>query len=207
MNRRGFLCGALAASSLAVSSRSRAAVAGLGGGVQRAYVTRPQVIRQNCPQWCWAASMSMVFEMWGHTVDQRDIVQATFGTLTCQPIGSGIAIARTLSGHHWVDSAGNRFRCTVSAAYDFHAGFNNLTNDLVVRELSNDRPLIYCNTHHAMVQVTMDYRDYFGTIQPLSVGVLDPWPQSPAYHPLTPAELIAAHLGGDMTFLATVDVH
>jgi hypothetical protein len=58
-----------------------------------------------------------------------------------------------------------------------------------------------------MVVVACDYyRGAIGPTQVAAIGVLDPWPGSPAYHPLSPLESIATLLGGEMTFLAAVRV-
>jgi hypothetical protein len=51
--------------------------------------------------------------------------------------------------------------------------------------------------------------DYFATPMGPSVqnvGVLDPWPLSLDFHPLSARELVPAFLGGEMMFLATVDI-
>lgn len=88
-------------------------------------------------------------------------------------------------------------------------GVAGITNDFIINELTNDRPVLYCNTHHAMVIVDFNYvTGPGGTIIPQQVGVLDPFPFSPAYHPLTPPEMFGVTMapGGQMTFLAAVHV-
>src|SRR5262249_886618 len=84
-----------------------------------------------------------------------------------------------------------------------------ITNRLIIDELENDRPVLYCNQHHAMVVVDFNYLfGPGGSIIPQQVGVLDPWPYSAPYHALTYPEIAASTLGtgGQMTFLAAVNV-
>ena len=204
MHRRAFLCGAAAAAASTVAHAKQDNF----GGLQRAYVEHPQIIRQQCPQWCWAASASMIFAHLGHPVDQMKIVQRLFGGLVCAPSGNTINIARVLSAP-WIDDNGQPFQCQIVGAYDPMNGIAAINNQFIINELVNDRPLLYCNTHHAMVVVDFNYAVApNGMIVPQQVGVLDPWPMSPAFHPLTLPEMTGATVmpGGEMTFLAAVHV-
>ena len=172
---------------------------------RKAWVSQPSIIRQQCAQWCWAASIAMIFARHGHPVDQMMIVNQTFGNLACRGAPNTLTIAQDLS-RSWIDQSGIAFNSRVTAAYDPSNGITNLSNDFMLNELSNDCPLLYCNTHHAMVLVAVDYLDtQMGPNIQLG-GVLDPWPYSPAFHPLTPQEFIPVHMGGQMTFLAAVDI-
>jgi hypothetical protein len=106
----------------------------------------------------------------------------------------------------WTDIGGASFQSRVVAAYDQMAGVNAINNAFIVDELNDDRPLLYANTYHAMVVTAVDY---FATpIGPSvqNVGVLDPWPYSLDFHPLSAPELVPAFLGGQMMFLAAVHV-
>lgn len=172
---------------------------------RKAWVNRPAIIRQECQQWCWAASIAMIFARYGHPINQQFIVEQTFGGLVCQPAPNTLTIAQNLS-RQWTDANGVPFQSVVSAAYDFEGRINNLTNHYIVEQLSNDRPLLYCNRHHAMVLAVVDYYETPFGPNMYGAGVLDPWPWSPEFHYLTQAEWIAADLGGDMTFLATVHI-
>ena len=40
---------------------------------------------QEMNEWCWAACISMVFDFYGHPVDQKRIVQETWGVVTDMP--------------------------------------------------------------------------------------------------------------------------
>src|SRR5579859_997156 len=109
MHRRGFLTNSLAA-TLAIGGGAHAASWPLGYAqtqwgplpVRRAYVQHPTIVRQECSQWCWAASIAMIFDSQGHPIDQKKIVERTFGGLACAPAGSNLTMARALSTN-WVD--------------------------------------------------------------------------------------------------------
>ncbi|MGZ5786365.1 MAG: hypothetical protein ACXWJM_10630 [Ramlibacter sp.] len=149
--------------------------------------------------------MAMIFASNGHPIDQRRIVAQTFGTVACTSSGPVINIANALS-RSWIDNNGVPFMSQITAAYDVQNGVHNLTNGFIVDQLTNDAPLLYCNQHHAMVLVAMDYLDTPYGPAPQRGGVLDPWPYSSGFHALTTQEMYMAHLGGQMTFLAAVSV-
>ena len=147
----------------------------------------------------------MILATLGHPVAQEQIVTKVFGGLACAPAGSGLTMAQALSDT-WTDTSGIAFKAHVVAAYDQMAGVNAINNAFIVNELNNDRPLLYANTHHAMVVATAEYYDTPMGPNVQSVGVLDPYPTNPDFHPLTMAELIPAALGGQMMFLAAVHI-
>jgi hypothetical protein len=147
----------------------------------------------------------MIFSSFGHPIDQKKIVVANFSSLQCAPAGSTLRMALNLSGS-WVDDNGVPFQSTVTTAYDPANNVNSNNNVILVNELLNNRPLLYANRTHAMVVVSFDYIDGPAGPGPLAVGVLDPWPYSPDFHLLNPREMIPVTSGGDMTFLASVDV-
>lgn len=160
---------------------------------------------QQCPEWCWAASTASIFKFFDHEIDQKAIVAATYGQVACVAALRPIQIAQALS-RRWTDDDGNNFRLGITAAYDPLSGVNAINNSIIVNEINNGRPLIYCNTHHCMVICAVDYRP--SPAGPLidAVGVMDPWPLSPRLHNLSPPEMIPMHLGGQMMFLASVNV-
>lgn len=219
MDRRALLVGSAA---IAVSSSARAAEMALGmptpmGIPKRSWVAHPLHIQQQCPQWCWAASAAMIFSSHGHTIDQKKIVQKVFGGLDCAPSGNSLTISRVLSDS-WIDDNNQEFQSKVVAAYDpanriglenniIHAnGIVSINNSIIVDELRNDKLLLYANSHHAMVVMAVEYYDTPVGPNIQSVGVLDPWPLGPSFHPLSPLEMVPVHLGGQMTFLATVRI-
>lgn len=160
---------------------------------------------QRCEQWCWAASIAMIFGYHGHPIAQETIVVATYGAVVCLPAFYGITMAQDLN-RSYVDNNGQTFRSTVTGAYDYDAGVRALSNAMIVRELQNNRPLLYGNLSHAMVLFSVDYRG--NEFAPDIVGgrVVDPWPTAQRVRALTPAELVAADLGGHLRFLASASV-
>lgn len=208
--RQAILFGAAACTAVILPKKAKSSAYPLGmtsyGLAYRASVNQPALITQQCAEWCWAASIAMIFASHGHDVDQKVFVQALYGNpLTCAPAGYAINIARALSSS-WVDANGQSFQSTVTAAYDANFGVA-INNSVIVDELSNNRPLLYCNTHHAMVVVQADYipsSTPYGVPSIFSVGVLDPWPYY-GFHLLSQPEIYPLNVpGGQMTFLASV---
>ena len=67
---------------------------------------------QRMSQWCWAASISMVFRFYGFEVSQQRIVAETFGQVVNMP-GTAEQIMTTLS-REWTDDHGRTFRVEAS---------------------------------------------------------------------------------------------
>jgi len=180
------------------------------GAICTAQVNIPQLISaihtQQCPEWCWAACISMIFDFYGHPIDQAEIVRQTFGNVVCFPAGATRTIGQALS-RRYVDSNGDKFMSRVVAAFDPVNGINTLDNSTVVHALANDNPLLYCNTAHAMVNYSVRYIPTSPEPTVLAVGVIDPWPTSPRSHLLNQYEMVpSTRPGGQMTFLAAVEV-
>lgn len=216
MNRRAFLRTCLA-TGLASAWRLDAqqnCVALPGAAGCEVKLPFPQVLLastlQQCPEWCWAASLSMVFKFFGHPLDQKELVMSAYGSLACAP-GSNSQIANDLSSS-WTDEDGDDFTSAITAAYDYDAGVVAINNLIIINELQNGRPLLYCNSHHAMVVCGLDYRTNGAQLAVDRVYVMDPWPYAgitsvtQTVHPLSAAETVPAHLGGDMHFLASISV-
>ena len=161
--------------------------------------------QQQCEEWCWAACISTMFNFYNHPLTQAQIVAATYGAVICLPANSSTTIGRDLS-RRYVDNRGVAFTSRVVAAYDFYNRINSLNNGMIVNALASNNPLLYCNTHHAMVIYSVTYRQEAPGPSILDVEVMDPWPFSPITHSLTPSEMFAADLGGEMTFLAQVQI-
>ena len=165
-----------------------------------------QVIEaQQCSEWCWAASTSMVFAFHGYFLTQAQIVAATFGAVACIPAYTDGVIGGVLS-RNYVDDNGKPFSARVTAAFDAQNGIYSLNNATLVNELANNRPLIYCNTTHCEVIYSVTYTGSAANPQVLEVDVVDPWPPNPRVHTLSEAEMIPAPLGGAMMFVAAVSV-
>jgi hypothetical protein len=205
MNRRGLILGTTAT---ALASPLHAAEKLLGGhkssGVRRrVWVENPKLIQQECPLWCWAASISMIFANLGHVIDQKQIVERVFGGLVCEPAETGRTMAYALSDK-WTDVLGLTFQSKVVAAYDQMAGVNRIKNSFIIDELRSNRALLYANRDHAMVVTAVEYIDKPAGPNVYRVGVLDPFPGNKSFRSLTPLEMVPAYFGGHMTFLAAV---
>ena len=172
---------------------------------RRAFVGQPSLVTQACPEWCWAASASMISATHNHPVNQIGIVRRVFGQVACWS-GQSITIAQVLSSA-WVDDNGSPFQSQIVSAYDFSNRINAINDYVIVNELINDSPLLYGNRHHAMVIGQADYLDTPTGPQIRDVWVFDPYPGVPPLRTLTPAERTPQHLGGDMGFLAAVRVN
>jgi hypothetical protein len=207
MDRRSFF-GIAAGLVLAPGLRAQnCAVVPPGITVCSVSVDIPQLIEsiheQECPQWFWAASASMIFDFYGHPVDQKEIVKQVYGSEVCFPAGSTTTMGNVLS-RVWKDDNGKRFKSTVVAAYDPANGIYAIDNATIVNLLKSDNPLLYCNTHHAMVLYGVMFVPTMPEPNIQRVDVVDPWPPSPRAHPLSQPEIYAVNLGGQMTFLASV---
>lgn len=207
LTRRQFL-GTLATAPLtasALANNDPIGMPGPYGAPRKAWVAAPPHIIQSCPSFCWAASIAMIFAAHGHPIDQNKIVMGMCGTLTCQPAMTTSFIGNALS-RNWVDDNGVPFSSQVTGAYDVENGIYNLNNAMVIDELSNNRPLMICNQSHAMVLAVVDYYDTPMGPNVQAVGVLDPFPTSPKFHYLSPADYTPAHQGGQLRFLGRVRV-
>jgi len=106
----------------------------------------------------------------------------------------------------WVDDYGEPFQSYLKAAYDPQFGIVAINNAMMINELANDRPVLYGNRSHAMVAVEIVYYDTPMGPNVQQVGVLDPAPGAPNFHYLSMVEMIPVHQGGQMMYLAAVDV-
>lgn len=168
------------------------------GFAQEAYMSQLQ------SQWCWAASISMVFAHHGYQVSQQRIVTDVYGSPENLPAMAGIVIANQLN-RCWVDDFGDSFQSTVTGAYDADYGVYALTNQQIVYELDQDRPMVIGARTHAMVLTAVQYYRTPQGPNIVAAGVFDPWPGVGA-RALATDELYPVHLGGSLRFLATVSV-
>jgi len=148
---------------------------------------------QQSSQWCWAASISMLFSYYEHPVSQAAIVQSLYGTVVNLPSGNGWNIASRVN-NTWVDANGKRFRVQLTGVYDFDAGVMSVNNEMLVNELDQDRPVIIGTRGHAVVGTAVQYLVTPAGPYITGIGVFDP------------REALAMHMGGDLRFLATVRI-
>lgn len=209
MDRRAFLRGLGAAfvAGRSVQLASQCVTVGPGvAGCRKGLKTHFDIVTQNCPERCWAASIAGIFGYQGHAIDQDVIAQTVFGTLACLPSGNTKVLDAVLS-HGWTDSDGDKFTATITGLYDPLNGVTQMDNNDLIKEMVNDNPVLYCNRSHAMVIVGLDYRrDAYGNLIAVDqVHVADPYPGM-GFHVLSPAEMLPIGLGGALTYVASVDV-
>src|ERR1035437_3157468 len=180
-----------------------------GSSVKTASVNMLQLAQaievQQCEEWCWAASISMIFGFYGHAVSQAAIVAQTYGQVACLPANTTTTIGLDLS-RSYIDAAGRPFTSQVTAAYDYYNGYNSLSNAGIVNELNSNRPLLFCNISHAEVLYSVEYSGLESNPTILGALVIDPWPATQGSHPLSTQELYPVPEGGTLTFLASVRV-
>ena len=159
---------------------------------------------QNQSQWCWAASIAMLFNAFGYRVSQERIVQETFGGLFNMPAGSGSVISQQIN-RSWRDDGGRAFRSQLVASYDFDARRAAIDNPFMIAQLADNRPMIYGNRSHAMLFTRIDYVPTPMGPNVFAAGVLDPWPGI-GPRSLSPIEMVPMHLGGNYRYLAAVHI-
>lgn len=130
-------------------------------------VTVADVGGQRMSQWCWAASIAMVFRYYGYEVSQQRIVAETFGVVTNMP-GTSEQILRNLD-RVWTDDRGRRFRVSADAY--------SASSQTAAADLADDRPLIIGTMGHAMVLTALGYMtNSLGEGWVTHAVVRDPWP-------------------------------
>lgn len=157
----------------------------------------PITSQQAMSQWCWAASISMIFGYHGHPLPQERIVQSVFGQLVDLPAMNGMVMSRSLA-RPWVDQRGRRFQAKVRV-FDNHAGQFELDTEAIITELREERPMLVGTVGHAMVMTALRYvRTPMGP-QVIGVTVRDPWPgrgrRDLQWHEMQPQYLAAVDLG------------
>jgi hypothetical protein len=160
---------------------------------------------QLASQWCWAASISMIFAYHGFPVSQARIVSEVYGTPVNMPAQGGVVMAQQLN-RGWTDDRGAPFTARVTGVYDAYAGVYGLTNEQIVAELDQGNPLLFANRTHAVVLTSVQYYRTPLGLNIIGGIVFDPWP-GVGVRALTPAEVYPIDSGyGELTFLATAEV-
>jgi hypothetical protein len=176
---------------------------------RRAFVPHPEFVAQQCDDWCWAASCSMIFGALGHPIDQKKLVDYLYSDLACAPAPQTRDLTRILD-NSWIDDRGVPFRSRIEAAFDQENGILAIDDALIVGELLRKRPLLYANKDHCMVIVEADFVMTASGPRIIRMAALDPspsdQPDNSPYRPLTEAERRPAFLGGQMMYLAAVRV-
>jgi hypothetical protein len=209
VDRRTFLGGLgasfVAGGSLRLAAQCVAVAPGVSGcrlGLRSHF----NIVTQNCPERCWAASIAGIFGYNDHPIDQDVIAQTVFRTLACLPSGNTRVLDAVLN-HEWTDNNGAKFTAKITGLYDPLNGVTGMDNDDLVSEMRNDNPVLYCNRSHAMVIVGLDYRkDAGGNLVAIDqVHMADPYPGQ-GFHVLSPAEMLPIGVGGALTYIASVEI-
>jgi hypothetical protein len=137
--------------------------------------------RQAESRWCWAATISNVFQYYGHSVGQARVVKETYGRVA-NVAGTEPAMAAGLN-RTWIDDRGRRF----------HVVADDVREPGAAEELARGRPVIVTMRNHALILTGLTYvRRPDGSGRVAAAIVRDPWPANPNEQTLTPADWRAA---------------
>ena len=135
---------------------------------------------QQMENWCWAASLSMLFGYYGHPVSQQRIVAEVYGGLVDEPATS-LQVSQQVN-RNWIDDFGRPFTARLLAAYDYAYGVNALDNNTIINALVGEHPLLFGNETHATVLTGVEYLPTSVVNTPgteatiLNAVMFDPWP-------------------------------
>lgn len=135
---------------------------------------------QEMDEWCWAASISMVFAFYGHPVDQKRIVSETWGSIQNMPAENG-TILQDLN-RSWKDERGVPFRSM--------GDMLSVNVETAVQDLQAGHPLIIGALGHATVLTALTSNIDLSTGQwgVVAATVRDPWPTNGGKRILSPQE-------------------
>jgi hypothetical protein len=135
---------------------------------------------QEMNEWCWAACISMVFDFYGHPVDQKRIVQETWGVVT-DMAALPPSVLKDLN-RQWTDDQGRSFLC--------RGDMLSVNLNTAIQDLEDGHPLIIGAGGHATVltAVTSAVDRVTGQFVVQQVVVRDPWPGNGGRRLLTPME-------------------
>ncbi len=197
--RRSFLAAALVSTLFAESAQREFRVCDPFGNC-RVYLSRRPVtvIAQQTAVWCWAASLAMLFDYYGHPVQQARIVSRYF--LAPIPVTGPPWVLTQALNTTWTDDNGRQFRVRSRITDRYTGSLFQVSDTDVLNALAADQPVFYADATHAMILVQADYTNSpFGPY--VRAGwAIDPWPLSLGFRQLQPHELQATYLA-----IATVE--
>ena len=203
MNRRSLIkCGGAAAlAAMALPGVSQAASICYPNGICEVGIPNIGMTpAQECPEWCWAASIQAVFGLHGRIIsDQSVIVAKIFGGPVCQP-ATNQQMFYAINGL-WRDDYGNSFQAQTTVLYDPTVGIqypNSLA--ILLNELAMGNPLINGAIGHATVVTAARFFNSPMGPQLQSVTIRDPWPDNPNRRTLSQQEIMGT------SFIAMVRV-
>ncbi len=187
---------------------------GMPNGICSALINPQRFQAQNTvdlqqePQWCWAASISMVCRFHGFHLSQKSIVARVYNG-TANMSGDDRVLTAALNSV-WQDDDGRRFRISAEV-FSPMMRQSNIDNRRVVDDLKNDRPMIAGTRAHVTVVARVDYLPQpGGTPQIGRVHVIDPFPGAapPPEHArfLEADEMMPVTNGGSLRYLASIRV-
>src|SRR5712692_10034541 len=149
------------------------------GPVQSARIPDFEAIAagQECPAWCWAASVQMVAKSQDVVLPQEVVVRKIFGpTLPCRPSGN---IQNILAGIQGVYRRNDGAMVAIQA----RAFFGNQGYAVpLIQSIRTGRPFIFLTQTHAMVAVGVHWADVLdprgfptGYVQILDIELIDPF--------------------------------
>lgn len=107
--------------------------------------------------WCWAASIAMVFAHHGYAVSQQQVVQRQFGALQDLAI-SGPEISAHLN-REWRDQSGRGFQASAKGG-DVAGPLNRQAPAALIAQLAQEQPLVLGADGHAVVLVEVQYERF-----------------------------------------------
>lgn len=131
---------------------------------------------QQQPEWCWVASVHMLFKYYGYDIPQAELVRSIYGSVVNLPAFSGETITRLLS-REWKAPDHRSFRVDAHV-FDVQDATFQINNNDIIDSLAHDHPLIVGAMGHAMLLIGIQYvKNAFGG-PPTVFGatVFDPWP-------------------------------
>ena len=157
---------------------------------------------QELGQWCWAATLSMIFAWHGRQVSQMSIVQQTYGAIVNMP-AVPLALINSVNRDYFSDD-GEEFSVS-SEVWSVMFGQAGVNNQSMIDELRSGNPLVYCNTHHMMALIGVGFWEAPWGPNVWQALVADPWPSSGPFRQLSASEMTAYPMG-EMSFVATVHI-
>lgn len=156
---------------------------------------------QHNSNWCWAASLQMIFNYYGVSITQEQIVARSYGVNPngTLPNWAGSMQVITANLNNWnIDNYGQTY--AVAATFNFGAP----TPSFLIQELSAQRPVLVGyqsspNSGHAVVITGCSYTPsvYGPIIQ--TIIVRDPWPSEQNFLNLGRVEYPAQNLASFIT--------
>jgi hypothetical protein len=150
----------------------------------------------------------MVCRWYGIRLSQESIVQRVYGGITDMPASDSV-LTRALNSI-WVSDDNQRFKI-IANVFDPALGRADVSNQIVINDLANERPLINGSRGHATVVARVDYQIApNGNPVVVRVHVIDPWPGAappPKYARfLDQDEMSPEGSGGSLRYIASIRI-